>query len=82
MSPAKIYKNNGVVFERQFASIKTSINDNSWIIFCFGWKSDTSLATQTKGFKAGDRLFFVGKGWFNIKNGGKCKKVWAVFGKS
>jgi len=20
--------------------------------------------------------------WFNIKNGGKCKKVWAVFGKS
>ena len=48
MRPAKIYKNNGVVFERQFASIKTSINDNSWIIFCFGWKSDTSLATQNK----------------------------------
>lgn len=39
MSPEKIYKNNGVVFERQFASIKTSINDNSWIIFCLGWKN-------------------------------------------
>ena len=74
MSPAKIYKNNGVVFERQFASIKTSINDNSWIIFCFGWKSDTSLATQTKGFKAGDRLFSWRKVGLIQKIGGKCKK--------
>ena len=49
MSPEKIYKNNGVVFERQFASIKTSINDNSKGIFCLGWKNALgALATQNK----------------------------------
>ena len=54
MSPEKIYKNNGVVFERQFASIKTSINDNSKGIFCLGWKNALgALATQSKMVKGG-----------------------------
>lgn len=76
MSPEKIYKNNGVVFERQFASIKTSINDNSWIIFCLGWKNAPAhWQPKTKGFKAGDRLFLWGKNIGLIqKIGGKCKK--------
>ena len=29
-------------------TIKTSISDNSKGIFCLGWKSATSLATQNK----------------------------------
>ena len=35
------------------------------------------------GLKGGGlSAFFVEEGWFNTKNRGKCKKVWAVFGKS
>ena len=33
-------------------SIKATIIVNSRIIFCLGWKSDTSLATQTKEIEA------------------------------
>ena len=37
-------------------SIRLSINVNSRNIFCLGWKSDTSLATQNKRNLVGDRL--------------------------
>ena len=41
-----------LIYSRQLSSIKSSIIDNSRIIFCLGWKSDTSLATQTKEIEA------------------------------
>ena len=37
---------------------------------------------KTKGFKAGDRLFLWGEGWFNTKkswfNGKSCGRIWKV----
>ena len=53
MSPIKIYKNHEIIFKRQLLTNWMTIIDNSKGIFCLGWKSDTSLATQSKMIKGG-----------------------------
>jgi hypothetical protein len=46
------------LIKRQFTSIKTTINDNSKIDFVWVGRATRRWQPKTKGFKAGDRLFW------------------------
>ena len=60
----------------------TKIFKNQGDVFSFWLKRMqwAALASKTKGFKAGDRLFSWGEYWFNIKkswfNIKSCGRIW------
>ena len=65
--------------KRSFERSEIRIIVNSRNIFCLGWKSDASLATQNKKEFGGGPPFFVEKGLF--RGSGAAGVEWRVYSK-